>query len=51
MKLLVHPRLYAEVDRQLDLARSAPGAIEAALLERVAELMGTAGDPFDLELR
>lgn len=48
MKLLVHPRLYAEVDRQLDLARSAPGATEAALLERVAELMGTAGDPFDL---
>ena len=48
MKLLVHPRVYAEVDRQLDLARSAPGATEAALLERVADLMATAGERFDI---
>lgn len=48
MKRLVHPRLYAEVDRQLDLASHAPGATEAALLERVAELMGDAGHRFDL---
>ena len=40
MKRLVHPRLYDEVGRQLDLARHAPGATEAALLERVAVLMG-----------
>ena len=48
MKRLVHPRLYAEIDRQLDLARFAPGATEAALLERVAELMAEAGSRFDL---
>ena len=48
MKGLVHPRMYAEVDRQLDLARLAPGTMEAALLERMAELMGEAGRRFDL---
>ncbi len=48
MKTLVHPRLYDEVDRQLDLAAQAPGATEAALIERVAELMALAGERFDL---
>ena len=48
MKQLVHPRLYDEIDRQFDLARYAPGATEAALLERVAELMATAGSRYDL---
>ena len=48
MKRLVHPRLYDEVGRQLDLARHAPGATEAALLERVAVLMGEVGSRFDI---
>ena len=48
MKRLVHPRMYAEVDRQIDLASHAPGAPEAALLERVAELMADADARFDL---
>ena len=48
MKTLVHPRLYDEIDRQLDLAMHAPGATEAALIERVAELMALAGERFDL---
>ena len=48
MKTLVHPRLYDEIDRQLDLAAHAPGATEAALIERVAELMAEAGARFDL---
>ena len=48
MKTLVHPRLYDEIDRQLDLAAYAPGATEAALIERVAELMAQAGSRFDL---
>jgi arsenite-transporting ATPase len=47
MKGLVHPRMYGEVDRQLDLARLAPGTMEAALLERTAELMAEAGSRFD----
>ena len=48
MKGLVHPRLYDEIDRQLDLARHAPGATEAALLERVARLMTGADSRYDL---
>ena len=38
--------MYAAVDRQLDLARQAPGATEAALLERVTDLMLQAEDRF-----
>lgn len=48
MKRLVHARLYDEIDRQMALAREAPGAVEAALLERVAALMGEAGSRFDM---
>ncbi|MGE3273894.1 MAG: ArsA family ATPase [Vicinamibacterales bacterium] len=48
MKELVHPRMYGEVTRQLDLARYAPGTVEAALLERMAEIMAEAGSRFDL---
>lgn len=48
MKSLVHARLYDEIDRQLELARHAPGAEEAALLERVAALMGDEGAGYDL---
>ncbi len=47
MKRLVHPRLFDEIDRQLDLARLAPGTMEAALLERVAEVMTQAGRDYD----
>ncbi|MGE0160593.1 MAG: ArsA family ATPase [Gemmatimonadales bacterium] len=39
MKQLVHPDMYGEVDRQVELARSSPGAEEAAMLERMSELM------------
>ncbi len=48
MKRLVHPRMYDMLERQLDLAREAPGTMEAALLERMAELMAEAGPRFDL---
>ena len=48
MKSLVHPRLFGEIDRQLDLARHTPGATEAALLERVADVMALAGNKYDL---
>ena len=48
MKRLVHARLYHEIDRQMDLAKLSPGAAEAALLERVALLMGDEGARFDL---
>lgn len=48
MRSLVRPQLYGEVDRQLDLARFAPGAAEAALLERVADLMAHGLERYDL---
>jgi arsenite/tail-anchored protein-transporting ATPase len=39
MRELVQPAMYHEVDRQVELARTSPGAVEAAMLERVAGLM------------
>ena len=48
MKSLVAPRLYGEIDRQLEFARHSPGTMEAALLERMADLMAEARSRFDL---
>lgn len=48
MKTLVAPKMYAEIDRQLDLARYSPGAVEAAVLERVADLMCAGDEHYDL---
>ncbi len=48
LKQLVAPKMYGEIDRQLDLAKDAPGTVEAAVLERMAELMADAMDRFDL---
>lgn len=39
MRDLVEPRLYPEIERQMALARLSPGAVEAAMLERMAEIM------------
>jgi arsenite/tail-anchored protein-transporting ATPase len=39
MRDLVKPELYPEIERQMALARLSPGAVEAAMLERVSELM------------
>ncbi|CAN5616439.1 TRC40/GET3/ArsA family transport-energizing ATPase [soil metagenome] len=41
------PRLLAEVEREIDVARVSPGAEEAALFERFAELMQLAGGEYD----
>lgn len=48
MRNLVAPAMFGEIKRQMDLARLAPGTAEAALLERVAELMIEARERFDL---
>ena len=48
MKSLVAPKMYREIDRQLELARHSPGTMEAALLERMADLMAEARSLFDL---
>jgi arsenite-transporting ATPase len=48
MKGLVHPDMYHEVDRQVELARSSPGSVEAAMLERMSELMVAADADYDV---
>jgi arsenite/tail-anchored protein-transporting ATPase len=39
MRQLVQPSMYHEIDKQVELARTSPGAVEAAMLERVSEIM------------
>ena len=39
MKRFVRPAMYPEIERQMALTRHAPGAEEAALMDRVAHLM------------
>jgi len=41
------PRLWAEVERQIDVARVSPGAEEAALFERFARLLDEEAAQFD----
>lgn len=41
------PRLAAEVERQIDIARVSPGAEEAALFDRFTRLMDEAGAGYD----
>ena len=44
---MVKPELHSEVDRQMALTRLSPGAVEAAMLERMADLMIAAGQRYD----
>jgi arsenite/tail-anchored protein-transporting ATPase len=48
MRSLVQPSMYHEVDKQVELARTSPGAVEAAMLERVSELMLDEGGRYDV---
>jgi len=41
------PRLWGEVERQIDLARVSPGAREAALFDRVARILEQEAGEFD----
>ena len=41
------PRLLKEIEREVDVARVSPGAVEAALFDRFARLMPLAGDRYD----
>jgi arsenite/tail-anchored protein-transporting ATPase len=47
MRAFVRPALYGEVERQIELTRESPGAAEAALMERVAELVVTGPEHWD----
>ena len=48
MRDMVNPAMYGEIQRQMHLARLAPGTVEAALLERVSTLIAEARERFDL---
>nr|WP_216645240.1 ArsA family ATPase [Isoptericola halotolerans] len=48
LRRLMPEHLGGEVDRHLDLAREAPGMHEAAILERVADLVETGTADYDL---
>ncbi|TVR66097.1 MAG: ArsA family ATPase [Gemmatimonadales bacterium] len=39
MQGLVRPAMYHEIERQLELSRQAPGAVEAATMDRISQLM------------
>jgi arsenite/tail-anchored protein-transporting ATPase len=47
MRDFVRPAMYSEIERQMELTRHSPGAEEAALLDRVAELLGEARERAD----
>jgi arsenite/tail-anchored protein-transporting ATPase len=47
MRGLVSPEMFPEIERQMQLTRLSPGAVEAAMLERVAELMIDGSRRFD----
>ncbi|MQA90002.1 MAG: AAA family ATPase [Gemmatimonas sp.] len=47
MRDLVKPDLYPEIERQMSLTRLSPGAVEAAMLERMAQLMISGGERYD----
>jgi arsenite/tail-anchored protein-transporting ATPase len=47
MREFVRPAMYGEIERQMELTRHSPGAAEAALLDRVADLMDAARSRYD----
>jgi arsenite-transporting ATPase len=47
LREFVRPAMYGEIDRQMDLTRQSPGAVEAAMLERVAALMTGDASSYD----
>ena len=47
MRRFVGPDMYPEIERQMRLTRQAPGAEEAALMDRVAQLMREATESYD----
>lgn len=47
MRDLVQPHLLPEIERQMSLARLSPGAVEAAMLEKMADLMAEGTERYD----
>ncbi|MEJ2367820.1 MAG: TRC40/GET3/ArsA family transport-energizing ATPase [Acidobacteriota bacterium] len=47
LREVTHPSLYPEINRQMQMARLAPGTHEAALMDALAGLMGEEAEEFD----
>lgn len=47
MREFVRPEMYDEIDRQMEMTRLSPGAVEAATLDRLSELVVEARDDYD----
>jgi arsenite/tail-anchored protein-transporting ATPase len=47
MRDFVRPAMYPEIERQIELTRQSPGATEAALMERMARIMGEGEGAYD----
>ncbi|HUG42081.1 MAG TPA: ArsA family ATPase [Longimicrobiales bacterium] len=47
VRQVTSPGMLAEVEREIDVARAAPGAYEAALFDRFVDLMALAGGAYD----
>lgn len=47
MREFVRPEMYDEIDRQMDLTRNAPGAVEAAMLDRISEIAVHGSERYD----
>jgi arsenite-transporting ATPase len=50
MRGFVHPEFYPEIDRHMALARLSPGAVEAAMMERIADILAEGRERYDLVL-
>jgi arsenite-transporting ATPase len=48
MKKLTRPEMFSEIERQMRLTMQSPGAQEAALLERIARLLDSEREAYDL---
>ena len=47
MREFVRPEMYDEIDRQMEMTRLAPGAVEAATLDRMSEILVEGREEYD----
>lgn len=47
MREFVRPEMYDEIDRQMEMTRLSPGAVEAATLERMSEILVEGREEYD----
>lgn len=47
MREFVRPEMYDEIDRQMEMTRHSPGAVEAATLDRMSEILVEGPEEYD----